>query len=174
MSELPRVLVADAPWRFSDRLPGKTRGAESQYACLSVDDIKRFPLPELAQDALLFFWRVSAMQQEALDVIAAWGFELKSELVWIKTTTSGGRAFGMGRYVRHCHETCLIARRGSGKVRSRSVRSVFDAPIGRHSEKPERFYELVEELADGPYVEMFARRRRDGWTCLGNELPEAT
>jgi N6-adenosine-specific RNA methylase IME4 len=77
---------------------------------------------------------------------------------------------GMGHYVRGSHETCILATRGRFKVRSRAVRSVFEARRGRHSEKPDEFYALVEELADGPYAELFARRRRPGWRCFGKEL----
>lgn len=166
------VLVADPPWQFGDKLPGPKRGASSHYSTLSITELCRFPLPPIADDAILFLWRVSAMQGEALRLVEAWGFELKSELVWIKTTASGEPAFGMGRYVRASHETCLIARRGKAKVRDRSVRSVFFAPRGIHSEKPGEFYQIVERLVDGPRAELFARRRRHGWTCYGDQLPK--
>lgn len=92
-----RCLVADPPWKFRDKLPGKGRGAAKYYGCMSVADICRFALPPLADDAYLFCWRVASMQREALDVVAAWGFILKTELVWVKRTSSGKRWFGMGR-----------------------------------------------------------------------------
>jgi len=167
------VLVADPPWKFGDSLPGAGRGAAKHYQCMPVDGICCFELPPLERDAVLFLWRVAAMQQEALDVVKAWGFTVKSELVWRKVTVGGKRWFGMGHYVRAEHETCLIATRGRPKILSRSVRSTFDAPAGRHSEKPDAFYEIVEKLCAGPYVELFARRHRANWTCLGNELQEA-
>jgi N6-adenosine-specific RNA methylase IME4 len=169
-----RVLCADPPWSFGDSLPGPSRGAVKNYKVLNLNDIKRFPLPKLADDALLFLWRVAAMQEEALAVVRAWGFVPKSEMVWIKTAKDGAGtlAFGMGRYVRHCHEVCLIASRGRGVrlIRNHSVRSVFEAPLSKHSEKPEQFYRLVETLAEGPYVELFARKNRVGWECYGDEL----
>ena len=167
---LPAVLVADPPWFFSDRLPGATRGAARQYPCMSVTDLMRFPLPTLAPDALLCLWRVAAMQQEALDVVRAWGFKVKSELVWEKLTKNEKPWFGMGRIVRASHEVCLIATRGKFKPAERSVRSRFAARVGRHSEKPAEFYRVVERLSPGPYIELFARQHRPGWTCLGNEL----
>lgn len=170
MAEPARVLVADPPWLFGDSLPGKGRGASKHYGCLPLNEICEFALPPLADDALLFMWRVASMQREALAVVEAWGFELKSEIVWKKLTKTGKRHFGMGHYVRAEHEVCLIARRGKGKVRDRSVRSVFEAQTGRHSAKPDEFYGLVEQLAEGPYLEMFARRPRPGWSCWGNEL----
>lgn len=171
MTERARVLVADPPWLFGDKLPGKGRGASKHYQCLSQADLLSFRLPKLADDSVLFLWRVSSMQQEALDVVKAWGFTLKTELVWRKQTVTGKRHFGMGRILRAEHETCLIATRGRMAPKVRNVRSTFRAPVGRHSEKPERFFEIVEELFDGPYVELFARRHRAGWKCLGNELP---
>lgn len=182
MAEPARVLVADPAWLFGDSLPGQGRGASKHYGCMPTTgqtalptfdamDLTDMRLPPLAHDCLLFLWRVASMQSEALHVMRAWGFgEPKSELVWVKTTKHGKRHFGMGRYVRNEHEVCLIGRRGRAKVRSSSVRSTFSAPVGRHSEKPDVFYALVEELCDGPYAEMFARRPRAGWSCFGNEL----
>lgn len=166
-----RVLCADPPWPFDDRLPGKSRGAARHYPSMSIDQICGMPLPPLQRDSLLFLWRVASMQEEALRVVRAWGFTLKSEVVWKKLTRKGGRHFGMGRYVRAEHETCLIAVSGKVDVSSHSIRSMFEAPVSRHSEKPEAFYlKVVEKLSPGPYVELFARRAREGWTTLGNEM----
>jgi N6-adenosine-specific RNA methylase IME4 len=119
------------------------------------------------------------MVEEAYAVARAWGFVPKSEIVWVKT--SGSEAynelgalklhFGMGRYVRASHESCVVAVKGNPARKSASVRSVFHAPVGRHSAKPERFYDIVEELAFGPYCELFGRTRRAGWTQHGDELP---
>lgn len=171
-----RVVVADPPWKFDDKLPGRGRGAAKHYSVSHHSTIASLALPPIAKDAVLFLWRVAAMQQEALDVAKAWGFTVKSELVWVKTTTtaadpsSAKLAFGMGRQVRHCHEVCLIATRGKAPPRSRSIRSVLFAPIGKHSAKPDTFYSLVEAMHEGPYLELFARRHRPGWECIGNEL----
>jgi N6-adenosine-specific RNA methylase IME4 len=119
------------------------------------------------------------MQQEALDVASAWGFTVKTELIWLKKTVNGKRWFGMGRITRAEHETCLIATRGRPEMLNHSIRSTFvtdldvtglSAPIGRHSEKPEQFYSIVEQLRAGPYCELFARRQRPRWTCLGDQV----
>lgn len=176
------ILIADCPWRFGDPLPGKGRGASSHYPCMSVPALMRFPLPPLASDAILFFWRVAAMQQEALDIVRAWDFTVKSELVWLKQTVNGKRHFGMGRYLRAEHETCLIATRGRFKVASKKIRSTFTAEVPRHpatgkpwhSAKPDRFYQIVRELAGhGVCVELFSRTPRPGILCFGNELAVA-
>jgi len=166
-----RVICADPPWAFSDSLPGKSRGASKSYRCLPLHEIMRFPLPDLADNCVLFLWRVSAMQEEALQVVRAWGFKPHSEMVWVKLTVTGKKSFGMGRIVRGAHETCIIAVRGRNVPESRRERSVFEAPIGEHSAKPEQFYDIVERMFPGPYAELFARRQRDGWSCFGDELP---
>jgi N6-adenosine-specific RNA methylase IME4 len=149
------LLVADPPWPFKDKLPGPKRGAESHYRVLSIADLMRFPLPPIAADAALLLWRVASQQREALDVAAAWGFVVKSEIVWRKlrrcgpcngrgTTTVRGKFgppcgacratgfrdyFGMGRSVRAAHEVCLIATRGRPRRLSASIPSVLSAAI---------------------------------------------
>jgi N6-adenosine-specific RNA methylase IME4 len=181
-----RVVVADPAWKFGDSLPGATRGAAKQYDVMTAGDICRLALPPIADDAHLFLWRVSSMPQEALDVIAAWGFKVKSEMVWVKKTKHGKPHFGMGRHVRLGHEVCHIATRGKGAgILNRSQRSVFtseldldddgngtfEAAVGRHSEKPAEFYDIVRDLVPGPRVELFARQAREGFTVIGNQVP---
>lgn len=169
-----RVLCADPPWKFRDKLPGPGRGADKHYPTLTVEELCAFQLPPLADDCHLFLWRVSSMVEEAYRVVRAWGFVPKSEIVWLKRTVDSKRHFGMGRHVRAEHETAIIAVRGRPKVIDRSVRSTFEAVAERvHSRKPEEFYDLVERLCPGPYAELFARRHRVGWACLGNELSES-
>jgi N6-adenosine-specific RNA methylase IME4 len=115
---------------------------------------------------VLLLWKVASQTEEAYRVVRAWGFEPKSEVVWCKP------AIGMGRTVRNAHETCIVAARGnySKLVKDHGVPSWFTAPRGKHSAKPDEFYALVERLFEGPYYELFARRRREGWQCFGKEL----
>lgn len=175
---LARVLIADCPWKFGDQLPGKKRGAEKHYKCMTVSEIMRMPLPPIHESAVLFLWRVSSMVEEAYQVIRAWDFVPKSEIVWNKTSKDGEKdSIGMGRIVRGSHETCIVAARGKYmEPTSKSERTSFRAPRGEHSEKPEEFYRIVErlyplELWPESHVEMFARRRRNGWIQFGDELP---
>ena len=170
-----RCIAADPPWQFGDSLPGKSRGASKNYRAMSTPELCALQLPPIADDALLFMWRVAAMPVDALAVARSWGFAPKSELVWVKTTSARADAalhFGMGRYVRASHETCIVAARGQASklVLDHSVRSVFFAPTGAHSAKPEAFFDLVERLCGGPRLELFSRARRPGWTTLGDEL----
>lgn len=154
---------------------------------MTLDEMKAFPLPPLKDDAALFMWRVAAMEQDARDLMKAWGFTYKCELVWLKladarfagqlTLDSDAapwaerpRRMGMGRIVRNDHEVCLIGTRGKPFVLDRGVRSSFRASARKHSEKPTEFFRIVERLFAGPYLELFARKNRRGWTCLGNEV----
>lgn len=173
VSEPFACIAADCPWMFKDKLPGNGRGAVKHYNCMQLGDLCSFALPPIADDAVLFFWRVASMQREALDVVESWGFTVKSELVWQKLTRTGKHHFGMGHYVRASHEVCLICTRGKPKILSHSVRSTFAATVGRHSEKPHAFYRIAETLCAGPRLELFARTHRDGWTGMGNELAAA-
>jgi N6-adenosine-specific RNA methylase IME4 len=170
--EPARVLLADPPWPFKDKLPGGKRGAARHYGLLSFAEIEGFALPPLADDAVLVLWRVASMQEEALRVVRAWGFTPKAELVWIKTARHGSRIplIGMGRSVRNCHETAIIATRGKPLRVSKSEPSVVFAPRVEHSRKPLAVHRLIERLYPGPYHELFARRPVEGWRCEGNEL----
>jgi len=163
-------IVADPPWSFGDKLPGASRGAEKNYKVMSIDDICRLKLPPVADDAYLFLWRVSSQVEEAYRVVRAWGFIPKSEIVWQKLTATGLPWFGMGRHVRASHETAILAVRGRPNLYTRSQRSTFSARAGRHSEKPEAFFHLIEGFCPGPRLELFARKPRDGWTTIGDQL----
>lgn len=178
-------VVADPAWTFDDDLPGDTRGAASQYPCMSVADICAMnPMPkECSRNSVLFLWRVGAMVEEAYRVARAWGYVPKAELVWEKTTRGKHNKkgeqtkpptdfFGMGRYVRGAHETCIIAVRGRAPVAVKNIRSRFRAPVREHSRKPDEFYAIVEQLY--PHAlrfELFARQPRHGWVQQhGNQL----
>jgi N6-adenosine-specific RNA methylase IME4 len=170
-------VLADPGWKFQDLLPGKTRGAAKNYNLMTVDEICNFTLPLIADNAYLFMWRVSAMVPEAYKVINAWGFTAKSEIVWNKLTKKGKPWFGLGRHVRASHETCIVATRGKPVRLSASIRSTFSAPVpvdetGKyiHSAKPDCFYQIVEELCNGPRVEIFARKTREGWLGIGDQV----
>jgi N6-adenosine-specific RNA methylase IME4 len=184
---LARTFVSDPPWAFKRKTGRGAAAPHYEGGTMSIEDICSYPLPPLARDARLFLWRVGAMQEEALAVIRAWGFKQKSEIVWIKTTQDGkplvidedgdvlagprfnNLAWGNGFQTHYAHETCLIAVRGRPE-RTAHVRSVFFAPRGEHSEKPDRFYDIVNRMSPGPYYEQFARKRRTGWMTDGDEL----
>lgn len=190
------VIVADPPWKYGDKLPGKTRGAERNYETMTIKDLCRYftvdkPTLNVSESsAVLFLWKVAAIPEWQY-VCDAWGFKPVSELVWVKTTgklfqepgpncvtvedgnalMQARLAFGMGRKVRNCHEVCVIAQRGKPmEPADKSIRSVFFAPVREHSRKPDEFYRIVERMyPQANRLELFSREDRKGWTCEGNE-----
>lgn len=174
------VLVADPPWQFADANSNGQRGAEHKYRCMRLDRIMAHPIPVITGPAVLLLWRCAAMQLEALQVAIAWGFVTKADLVWQKLTKNGRPHFGTGRYFRGSTETCILATRGTPYPAVRDQRNTFSArcPVdahGRviHSAKPDEFFEIVERLwPTARKIELFARKRRDGWEQHGRQLPK--
>jgi N6-adenosine-specific RNA methylase IME4 len=170
-----RVVVADPPWAFSDKLKMSDvkRGAEANYRTLTIADICKLPVADwVEKDSILALWTPSSLLTDGMRVMESWGFKQKQIYTWVKETKRGGIAFGMGRQFRGATEHALIGTRGSPKPASKSERNV-DLWVGLpHSKKPERLQERLEKMyPDGPYLELFARRSRPGWTCFGNEAP---
>jgi N6-adenosine-specific RNA methylase IME4 len=169
------VIYADPPWSFHTYSgKGKERSAERHYDTMSLDDIKALPIASLAaEDCALFLWGVCPEVPGALDVIRAWGFEFKTKaFTWIKLNASGNGLFtGMGYWTRANSEDVWLAVRGNPQRLDMGVHQVIQAPIGEHSEKPEETRTRIERLLAGPYLELFARAQRPGWTTWGNEVP---
>lgn len=171
-----RVIVADPPWAFGDALSMSKvkRGAAANYDTLSTAEIAALPVAQLAaDDSVLVLWRPSALAGDALRVMGAWGFRQVGEVVWRKVKESGVLHFGMGRLTRATKEIAFVGVRGSpySLVRDHSVRDTFDAPPMPHSAKPECVQDAFERMLPGPHLELFARRHRPGWMCVGNQAP---
>ena len=141
------ILTADPTWAWNDKLPGE-RGAAAHLLTQTVEQIAHTELPLLDPDSVLFLWRPASRLEDALYVCRAWGFEYKTEIVWLKTTVSGKRAFGMGTITRGEHETCIVATRGRPTVLDHSVRSTFSAQQQPFA-KPDEFYDIVARLYQG-------------------------
>src|SRR3972149_3867806 len=129
-------LVSDPPWQFGNT---RTRAAaEDHYSTMSIRQIIRLPVEDwMADDSCLFLWVTAAHLKEGLKVMDAWGFEPKQNLIWIKTTETGRLRIGLGNYFRHAHEMCLFGTRGHFKALAHDLPTVFWAPRGEHSTKPE-------------------------------------
>ena len=168
------LIYADPPWQYNDKANAGKRGACHKYQVMTLEDIKRLDVASMAApDCLLALWWVPPMPQEALDLVRAWGFTLKTMqgFTWHKTTKHGKDHFGMGNWTRANAECCLFAVRGRPRRVCAGVRSLIVAPIGRHSEKPvEARDRLVTLLGDVPRVELFARTTAPGWAVWGNEV----
>ena len=171
------VIYADPPWSFDVWSgAGKDRAAENHYPTMSQKEIEALPVARLAtDDCALFMWAVMPQLPEALEVIRAWGFEYKTvAFVWVKTTKDGNRpATGMGYWTRANAEVCLLATKGSPVRLNADVHQVIQSARLEHSAKPDEAALRIERLVPGPYLELFARRRRDGWDVWGNQLESA-
>lgn len=168
------LIYADPPWQYRDKASAGKRGACHKYPVMTLEAIKALPVQQIAaDDCLLAMWWVPPMPREALDVVSAWGFTLKTMcgFTWHKKTVNGKDAFGMGNWTRANAESCLFAIRGKPKRVCAGVSQMIVAQVGRHSEKPAIVRDrLLTLLGDVPRVELFARATSPGWDVWGNEV----
>ena len=150
------------------------RSAENHYPTMTVDDICRLTVADIAADnCVLFMWATFPNRMEAFDVIKAWGFEYKTvAFVWVKQNKKSDSLFwGMGYWTRANAELCLLATQGHPKRVGKAVHQVIISHIEEHSKKPaETRDRIVELVGDVPRVELFARQKTPGWDTWGNEL----
>jgi len=173
-----KVVIADPPWQYRE-LPKQenlTGYANYEYGTLDQAALEALPVGDVcARDAVLLLWTTWPFIPDALALIEAWGFTFKTGLPWVKVTDiTGGRepvfapAYGVGYWLRGCSEPILLASRGKAAIRTNWIGLLSEN--ARHSRKPDTLYELAESFP-GPYLELFARRTREGWVSLGNEVP---
>ena len=158
------VITADPPWQYSNS--GFSTSAEAHYPTMPTDAIAAMPVADYAaSNAVLFLWATNPLLPDALEVMRAWGFEYKTNMVWVKDRhVAGFYCYGQ-------HELLLIGVKGSA-IPEYVPSSLIQAPVSRHSAKPESVYELIERMyPHGPYLELFARAEREGWATFGNEVP---
>ena len=167
-----RTVVIDPPWHESGGGKSK-RGADRHYPLLKTPDIVRtiYACPhwsDVENTSHLYMWVTNNFLEDGLFVIRSLGFTYKTNFVWIKDK------MGLGQYFRGQHELCLFATRGlnptNPRTETKSLSSVLPAPRGRHSAKPDESYALIEARSHGPYLEIFSRTKREGWTVWGNEI----
>lgn len=159
-----RVVLSDCPWRYGFSR-SSSRRVENHYSTLSTREICAM-VPPSAKDAVLFLWATAPKLLDALEVLKAWSFTYKTHAVWDK------QRVGMGYWFRGRHELLLVGTKGKPTlpIPSNRVASIFTEKRGRHSAKPECVQAWIESAFDGPFLEMFARVARAGWTAVGNEI----
>lgn len=194
MDNLPRhhyrCILADPPWRFetwnkktavtSRGIPGTFVSAAVHYQTLDDAALAALPVGDLAaDDCVLFLWMSWPKLEDALDLITAWGFEYKTcAFCWTKAHAGQLEMFeqtipdqmGMGYWTRANTEACLLATRGKPKRLNADVRQAIIEPRREHSRKPGGVHARIERLVAGPYLELFARARHDGWDAWGDEV----
>lgn len=171
-----KTILADPPWRFTNRT-GKVAPEHrrlKRYSTMSLEEICNLPVCSTAADnSHLYLWIPNALLPWGLQVMEAWGFTYKTNLIWFKVRRDGGPdGRGVGFYFRNVTEVLLFGVRGRMRttVGGRRQVNLFSEQKQRHSVKPEAAYRVIENCSDGPYLELFARQRRDGWTSWGNEI----
>ena len=159
------TIVIDPPWDWGDEGDQDQMGrARPDYATMSKEQLMALPVGTLADDDChLYMWITNRSLPKGFDLIQAWGFRYITAITWAKPS------FGMGNYFRGQTEQILFAVKGSQPLKRKDVGTLFSAPRGPngHSSKPVEFYDLVESCSPGPFLEMFSRHNRDGWTAWG-------
>jgi N6-adenosine-specific RNA methylase IME4 len=174
------AIYADPPWRFACWSgKGTARSADNHYDTMALEDIAALPVADIAaEDCVLLMWACWPLLPEALKLIDAWGFTYKTcGFDWMKANNSQPDMFredadvqvGMGYWTRANSEPCLLATRGKPKRINADVRMGIIEPRREHSRKPDCVHRRSERLVGGPYLEMFARTPREGWTVWGNQ-----
>ena len=169
-----RTILADPPWQFQNRT-GKMAPEHkrlARYTTMSVDEIAALPISDYGADTShLYLWVPNALLPDGLRVMSAWGFAYKSNIVWYKTRKDGGPdGRGVGFYFRNVTELLLFGVKGkNARTREAGRRQVNIIPSRKreHSRKPDEAYEIIEACSTGPYLELFARGTRKGWTAWG-------
>jgi N6-adenosine-specific RNA methylase IME4 len=170
------AILADPPWQFQNRT-GKMAPEHkrlNRYGTMTLDDIKAIPVADVAAEpAHLYLWVPNALLPEGLDVMRAWGFAYKSNLVWHKIRKDGGPdGRGVGFYFRNTTELILFGVRGKDArtlAPGRRQVNIVKSMKREHSRKPDELYEIIETCSHGPFLELFARGTRPGWTGWGNQ-----
>jgi len=164
------VIYADPPWQYNATLPPLYGDARNHYSTMSIDEICAMSVKDICDDnCVLFLWVTSPMLPEGIKTIEAWGFEYKTSIVWDKVKHN------VGSYVSARHEFLLIAGRGKATPTMEN-KKLYDSVVSiersqKHSEKPEHFRKLIEELYPNTLkIEMFARNKVEGWDNYGNEI----
>ena len=145
-----------------------------RYETMSLDEIKRLPVSEAAgEKSHLYLWVPNALLPEGLEIMKAWGFEYKTNIIWEKVRTDGqpdGR--GVGFYFRNVTEILLFGIHGKNNRTlqpGRSQVNLIRSMKREHSRKPDEIIPIIEACSSGPYLELFARGDRPGWDMWGNQ-----
>ena len=170
------TVLADPPWRFANRT-GKMAPEHrrlARYETMSVGEIAALPIATVSTDiAHLYLWVPNALMPEGLEVLRAWGFEYKTNLVWHKIRKDGGPdGRGVGFYFRNVTELLLFGIRGKNARTlppGRRQVNYFATRKREHSRKPDEQYQIIEACSNGPYLELFSRGTRQGWVCWGDQ-----
>lgn len=184
-----QAILADPPWHFQTWAGARKSGAGiacrasvPAYSTMIDDDIAALPVADLAaKDCVLFLWTCWPVLARTIPIVEAWGFTYKTcAFLWMKADPYRLWAddqyprMGLGYWTRANTEPCLLATRGKPKRIAADIRQPIIAQPREHSRKPDGIHERIERLVAGPYLELFARQKRPGWTSWGNQTDKFT
>lgn len=172
-----RTILADPPWRFNNRT-GKMAPEHKRlyrYHSMTFEEIKELPVSMLADEKChLYLWIPNALVKEGVEVMKYWGFEYKTNIIWYKVRKDGGPdRRGVGFYFRNVTEMVLFGIRGKNNRTlqpARTMPNIISSRKREHSRKPDELYDIIEKCSSGPYLELFARHPRPGWSQWGDEV----
>ena len=173
------TVLADPPWQFQNRT-GKMAPEHrrlNRYCTMNLGEIKAMPVASLlAETAHLYLWVPNALLPEGIETLRAWGFQYKSNIVWHKVRKDGGPdGRGVGFYFRNTTELILFGVRGKNArtlAPGRRQVNIIRTMKREHSRKPDELYDLIEACSRGPYLELFARGPRPGWSSWGDQAAD--
>lgn len=144
---------------------------------MSFDEIGELPVSSIVADAAhLYLWIPNALLPYGLEVMRQWGFEYKTNLIWYKVRKDGGPdRRGVGFYFRNVTEVILFGVRGRNartRAQGRRQENIIVSRKREHSRKPDEQYALIEACSPGPYIELFARGKRNGWCVWGDQADD--
>jgi len=170
------VIYADPPWKYDENWGNGSN--EHTYPTMTIKDIKELPVEKISKDkSHLYMWVTNPFLVDGtgIEVVKSWGFKPKTLLTWRKTYKDGTPEMGMGYYFRSCTEHIIFAVKGDKKCENKTTKNHFDMVNprwldGLHSQKPDKFREIIEKCSSGSKIELFARQKTEEWDVWGNEV----
>ena len=173
-----KTILADPPWRFQNNT-GKVAPEHkrlSRYPTLSLQEILDIPVNSVAEEnSHLYLWVPNALLAEGLETMKKWGFTYKTNVVWYKIRKDGGPdGRGVGFYFRNVTEMVLFGVKGRMRTLQpgRTQVNILSTRKREHSRKPDELYNIIESCSPGPYLELFSRGKREGWSVWGNQIDD--
>ena len=163
-----QVIYADPPWSYKNKKTGGSMvsGSMAKYSTMSLQDICNLSIQDIAdKNSVLFLWVTVPLIEEGFEVLNAWGFKYKTMITWRKIMS-----LGMGYWYRGQTEHLLLGVKGKVKAFRIQKPNFIQCKVGKHSQKPQEFRELIEMTGLNPKIELFAREKTEGWDVWGNEV----
>lgn len=169
-----QIIYADPPWEYKDKKNNDPAMGGITYPTMSLEELCSLPIAKIAdKDCALFLWVTMPQLEVVFEVIRAWGFRyITCAFNWIKLNRDGvGIYSGLGHWVNGNAELCLFCKKGQPKRQAKNVKQIMFSPLRQHSRKPEEARErILKLLGDLPRIELFARRKVEGWDAIGFDI----